>query len=137
MRDRAFFDTNILVYLYSEDESQKQKLAEQCFSQYEGMISTQSLNEFCNVCLRKLKRNIYEIGKAIQEILSNATLVAINEETILNALRIHHKYGYSYFDSLMVATALATDCKTLLSEDMQNGQVIDEKTVIKNPFAAV
>jgi predicted nucleic acid-binding protein len=50
MNVRAFIDTNIFVYLYSEDETEKQVIAQKPFDKYECVISTQVLNEFSNIC---------------------------------------------------------------------------------------
>jgi predicted nucleic acid-binding protein len=55
MKDRAFVDTNVLVYLYSEDEPEKQTTAIDAMERFHCLTSTQALNEFCSVCLRKLK----------------------------------------------------------------------------------
>ena len=54
MKDKAFIDTNVLVYLYSEDEAEKQALAYDAIEKYDCITSTQVLNEFSNVCIKKL-----------------------------------------------------------------------------------
>jgi predicted nucleic acid-binding protein len=54
MNGRAFVDTNIFIYLYSEDESEKQEIAQKAINKYECVISTQVLNEFSNICIKKL-----------------------------------------------------------------------------------
>jgi predicted nucleic acid-binding protein len=59
----------------------------------------------------------------------------IYEGTIERALNVHEKYGYSYYDSLIIASALERACQYLLSEDMSDGQVIEGKLTIKNIFA--
>ena len=55
MRDNVFFDTNIFVYLYSEDEPEKQSIATEILEQSHGITSTQVINEFCSACLKKLR----------------------------------------------------------------------------------
>ena len=52
MNDRAFIDTNVFIYLYSEDESEKQNTSQIFVDKYNCIISTQVLNEFCNVCIK-------------------------------------------------------------------------------------
>jgi predicted nucleic acid-binding protein len=68
MKDRVFLDTNVLVYLYSEDEPDKQAVAIDAMDSYLCVTSTQALNEFCNVCLKKLRMPAEVIGLSIDEI---------------------------------------------------------------------
>jgi predicted nucleic acid-binding protein len=133
--DKVFVDTNVFVYLYSEDDEHKRRCAYEAVARYDCMISTQVLNEFSHVCIRKLKSSTDRIKSLISQICSYCDLVYINEDTIDLALEIHGKYNYSYYDSLMVASALETDCKYLFSEDMSDGQVIEDRLTIKNIFA--
>jgi predicted nucleic acid-binding protein len=58
----------------------------------------------------------------------------ITPATILAALTVAERYGFSHYDSLIVATALEAGCSTLYSEDMQHGQLIDNRLTIINPF---
>jgi predicted nucleic acid-binding protein len=53
---------------------------------------------------------------------------------IERTLALKEKYGYSWWDSLLLASSLETECEILYSEDMQGGQVIEETLVICNPF---
>jgi predicted nucleic acid-binding protein len=134
MKDRAFVDTNVLLYLYSEDEPEKQTTAIDAMERYHCLTSTQTLNEFCSVCLRKLKMPSEAIRQSIEEISTECKLCYIDCEVICKALQLHSKYGYSYYDCLILASALLNDCNLLLSEDMQNGQIIEETLIVKNPF---
>jgi predicted nucleic acid-binding protein len=135
--DKAFVDTNVFVYLYSENagDTDKRFRAYSVFEKYDCQISTQVLNEFSHVCVKKLKIPNSDIQSLISQICSYCDLSYINEETIKQALSIHGRYGYSYYDSLMASSALETGCKYLLSEDMADGQVIDGVLTIKNIFA--
>jgi predicted nucleic acid-binding protein len=134
MKDRAFVDTNVLVYLYSEDEPEKQTTAIDAMERYHCSTSTQTLNEFCSVCLRKLKMPSEAIRQSIEEIITECELCYIDYEVIRKALQLHSKYGYGYYDCLILASALLNDCNSLLSEDMQNGQIIEGTLIVKNPF---
>ncbi|GAB4289651.1 MAG: hypothetical protein Fur0025_24150 [Oscillatoriaceae cyanobacterium] len=58
----------------------------------------------------------------------------IDSVVLLKALDINEMYNYSYWDSLLIATALSNDCSILYSEDMQHNQLIENKTRIINPF---
>ena len=135
MNDRAFIDTNVFIYRYSEDEVEKRNISQTAIDRYTCIISTQVLNEFCNVCIKKLNKTTDEIALAVEEIIGQCTVNEIETIHINHALHIHKKYGYGYFDCLIIASALHADCKYLLTEDMANGQIIDDKLTIVNLFA--
>jgi len=128
----AYLDTNLLVYLYSDTEPEKRKKILETINQYERIVSTQVLNEFCNVCIRKMKVSTSEIVSSIEKICLTCKVVIVQEATVLIALRINKKYGYSYYDSLMIASALESGCTYLFSEDMSDGQVIENRLTIRN-----
>ena len=133
--DRAFVDTNIIVYLYSQADEQKRSRAYSVLTQYERQISTQVLNEFSHVCIKKWKFTKGKIQNLIRQICLYCDVAYIYEDTIEKALGIHERYKYSYYDSLIIASALEHGCQFLLSEDMADGQVIDGRLTIKNIFA--
>ncbi|GHV91066.1 twitching motility protein PilT [Spirochaetia bacterium] len=130
---KAFVDTNVIGYLYSKTDLDKKKMALDAINFYDCIISTQVLNEFCNISIKKFHRSVPEILKAINEIYSACAVILLEPETIKHAMEIHKRYQYSYYDSLIVASALEQDCDYLLSEDMNDGQVIG-KMAIKNIF---
>jgi predicted nucleic acid-binding protein len=136
MRDNVFIDTNIFVYLYSEDESAKQSVALNILEKLNCITSTQVLNEFCSVCLKKLKIPNHIVQLAVEEIIENCEICFIDMEVIKKALMINDKYDYSYYDSLILASAVFNDCKYLYSEDMQHNQLIEGTLKIVNPFLA-
>jgi predicted nucleic acid-binding protein len=135
MNEKVFIDTNILIYLYSDDEIEKQNITQNIFEKYNCFISTQVLNEFCNVCIRKLNQSIENVELAIDEIIENSNVTLIEKHNIKQAIQIHKRYGYKYFDSLIIASALNSDCKYLFTEDLSDGQIIDEKLKIINIYA--
>jgi len=134
MNDNVFLDTNIFVYLYSEDEPEKQSIALAVLEQVHCSTSTQVINEFCSVCLRKLAMPVNEVLQSIREIVENCELRYIDMGTIQNALILKNKYGYTYYDCLVLASAILNDCKIIYSEDMQHNQLIEGKLRIINPF---
>jgi len=129
---KAFLDTNLIVYLYSESDVSKKKRSLETISQYERFVSTQVLNEFCSVCIRKLKLPLPAVRNAIKEICDTCNLVIVDEDAISRALTLHEKYGYSYYDCLIIASALDSSCSYLLSEDMSDGQIIEGCLTIRN-----
>ena len=136
MLDRAFVDTNILVYLYSADEPQKRTIATNVFRSYiEPVVSIPILNELCNVMLKKLGVSNDGVRNAVKEI-SEATLIAkISTSTIRKAIDMHEKFGFTFFDSFHLATATENACSVFFSEDMQHGQNIGNLKIV-NPFHA-
>lgn len=134
MNDSIFLDTNIFVYLYSEDEPKKQAVALNILEQIHCATSTQVLNEFCSVCLRKLGMPASEVLLSVEEIVGGCKLCYIDTEVIQKALALNSKYGYTYYDCLILASAILNDCKYLYSEDMQHNQLIEGRLKIVNPF---
>lgn len=134
MKDQAFVDTNVFIYLYSDDELEKQKKCLQIFEHYHCVTSIQVINEISNVMLKKFKVDSEKISIVIQEIENNCAVNPISLLTVQKALEIHKHYGYSYYDSLIVSSALENECTILLTEDMQNGQKIEGTLSLKNIF---
>ena len=132
--DKAFIDTNILVYAFTKDEPEKQETAIELLSGCHPVVSTQVLKEFSNVLIKKTNAGIPAIIETVNEII--AVTEVVNEETplLFAAFGILEKYGFSFYDSLIVAAALKSQCRILLSEDMQDGQVIENTLEIFNPF---
>jgi predicted nucleic acid-binding protein len=134
MSDNVFLDSNILVYSYSNSELEKQGIARQLIAESNSYISTQVLQELCNIVTRKFKFSYEQAATAIEESCQNNSLHINTEDTVLQACQIAGRYGFSFFDSLIVAAALGSSCTILYSEDLQDGQVIEGKLTIRNPF---
>jgi predicted nucleic acid-binding protein len=131
----AFLDTNVLVYAYSENDLRKKAISIQALNTYECIVSTQILNEFCSICIKKLHFPVAQIHKSIDEILDVCDLFVVNEQIAHAALDIHERYQASYFDSVHIASAIKCQCDLLLSEDLQDGQIIN-CTTIRNIYKA-
>jgi len=78
--------------------------------------------------LRKIEEHLDNIELVCDDILS------IKRATINSALALKARYGFSYYDSLMLASALEGSCNVIFTEDMSNGQIINNSLTIKNPF---
>ena len=135
MNGKSFVDTNILIYLYSNDEPQKKIISQKIIEKYDCEISTQVLNEFSNVCLKKFKKSTEEIELALNEIMENITISIIDSNCIKLALKIHKQYSYNYYDCLIIASALNSNCEFLITEDMADGQIVENKLTIVNIFS--
>ena len=135
MNDKVFLDTNLIVYLYSEKEPVKRETAYQILNKYHCVINIQSLKEASNVWFKKFEWD----GATIKKHLDNVELVCdeilqISRKTINTAIDIKEKYGFSFYDSVMLASASEGNCVIMFSEDMSDGQLIYGKLKILNPF---
>jgi len=138
MKDKIFIDTNILIYYISDDKVKKsiaRKIIIDNFDDFILVISSQVISEFVYV---SIKKNLLERGEAFslaKEFMDIFAFSMIKKSTILRAFEIMCRYDFSYWDSLIVASALEKGCSVLYSEDLQQGQIIDSLTVV-NPFVA-
>ena len=126
----VFLDTNVLVYFYSKTEPHKQQQAAIAIKENPCCISIQVLNEYCNVCLKKLNLSFATVRQDIEEILSVCTLVAIDENTVRHALTVKDRYGFSYYDSFLVATGIDAGCTRIFSEDLSDGQIVESARIV-------
>lgn len=125
-------DTNIAVYAFGQGE----KVARALDVLEGATISVQVLNEFANVALRKLAYSTAKLDERIDAIRWLVDAIEPIDETTHDLARdIKARYKLSFYDSLMVASALLADCETLYSEDMHHGLVIEDLLTILNPFA--
>ena len=88
------------------------------------------------VASRKLGMSRGEIRDALGPIHAVCEIVPITIEIHNRGVEIAERYGISFYDATIVASALFAGCKTLYSEDLQDGQVIDNKLTIRNPFTS-
>jgi len=133
MSASAFFDTNVFVYTVVQDDPRSQQ-AEDLIAEG-GTVSVQVLYEFAEVARRKAKMPWDEIRFAIENIKALCPdPLPITLDTHGEALAIAERYSYRIYDALIVASALEARCTILYSEDMQDGQVIDGRLTIRNPF---
>ena len=128
-----FFDTNVILYLLSGDDARADRAEKELSAG--GVVSVQVLNEFASVASRKLKMSIAEIREVLATIRAVCTIVPISEETHDVGLQVAERYGLSVYDAMIVAAALLAGCETLVSEDMQDGQILEGRLQVRNPFA--
>jgi predicted nucleic acid-binding protein len=128
----SFVDTNIVVYCFSDDDDKRLKAL--AILATKPIISAQVLNECANVLKRKLNFKPEEIIVIIERLIQECHVVPLSAETTISALTITERYGFSIYDSLIIAAALSANCTTLFSQDMQHQQAIDDTLTIINPF---
>lgn len=130
----AFFDTNVLLYLLSADAGRADRVEKLLAGR--GTISAQVLNEFAAVALRKLKMSVTEVREVLDTIRAVCNVESVTAETHERGMAIHEQYGFSLYDSVLIAAALIAGNKVMYSEDLQHGQLIDDQLRIVNPFAS-
>ena len=132
MKDKIFLDSNILIYSI---DNQKSKIVETIInSKSEMFISTQVINEFINVCFKKKLLSFNKTLEASKKFIKSFNLSQVSENTIYKAFEIKDNYKYSYYDCLIISSALENNCNTLMSEDLHHSQKIENSLIIVNPF---
>lgn len=142
MNDRFFLDTNVFVYSFDPRDKDKQKTARRlihrALESRQGVISTQVAQEFLNVATRKfsppmaIRDASVFLGKVLEPLCGVFPSIAL----LGQALDISEETGYGFYDSLVVAGAVESECGVLYSEDLQNGRVV-RGTEIRNPFGSL
>jgi len=129
----AFFDTSVLLYLLSS-EAEKADRTETLLVD-SGVISVQVLNEFTAVASRKLAMPLADIREVLETIRDVCRTEPLTVDDHDRAVEIAGRYQFSFYDSVIVASALRAGCTTLYTEDLQHRQVIDRQLTVLNPFA--
>jgi len=137
MRNKLFIDTNIWLYVFLKDDRKKYKIATEYFEKNnidsELIITYQVINEVMNILLKNKFAEI-EIRKSIDYLFKICMIQEFSKEIVLAASSVREKYSISFWDSILVGSALFAKCDTFVSEDMQDGLIIDNKLLIKNIF---
>jgi len=134
MSGKVFLDTNVIIYAHTDHDITKQGKAQSIIIEKDTVISTQVLQETANILKKKLKQEYADIRKVLTDLVSNNYVHTNNVSNVLKACAIAGKYGFSFYDSLIISAALETGAEILYSEDMQHDQLIENKLRIINPF---
>ncbi|WP_082494031.1 PIN domain-containing protein [Methylobacterium sp. Leaf106] len=137
MTDRLFFDTNLLVYAMDPAAADRRatsvRLIKLAFGQRRLVISPQILNECYAVLVHKRKLVTPSAAAAYLATLYPACTAALDTQAHRTAIAIEMQYRLSWWDSLAIASAIQAGCKSFVSEDLSDGQILDTVRVI-NPF---
>jgi predicted nucleic acid-binding protein len=137
---RCFLDTNILVYSFMPDNRAKRDkargLVAQALERHDGVISFQVVQEFLNVATRKPQRRMSqaEAQQYLAQVLMPLCEVWPTASLYSDALSVADETGWSFYDSVIVSSALAAGCGAVLTEDLQTGRLI-RGLEIRNPFS--
>ena len=135
--NRSFIDTNVLIYVEASDEPVKRQAAlallKQLYESASGVLSTQVLQEYCNVALKKLKLPAAHI-RAQLDLYEQFEVVQITPALIRAGLDLHQTRSVSFYDAIVLASAQTAGCSELFSEDLNTGELVGGVRII-NPFA--
>ena len=140
MKERFFLDTNIFVYTFDAKAPRKQKIAQDLVAlalrERTGIISYQVAQEFLNVALRKFTppMSSSQTEAYLRRVLMPLCEIYPDVELYSNALRLMSKSGWTFYDSLILASAADGKCGVLFTEDLQAGRIV-HGVEIRNPFA--
>lgn len=137
-KGRFFVDTNVLVYAYDSSAAKKWETSSRILSQLwthrNGVVSTQVLQELFVILTQKVIKPVPPVvAKEILSDLLRWPVVVNNGNHILRAIDLQAKYRLSFWDSLIVQSGVTSNSEFLLSEDFQDGQVL-ETILVVNPF---
>lgn len=131
----TFVDTNVLAYAYDADSGEKGERAREVLADIDGaVVSTQVVLEFFAVLTRKLGLT-RDAAEEATESLMELEVVATDARLVREGLRISRDHDISHWDGMIIAAAAASGCEVLLTEDLNDGQVIEGVRVV-NPFPA-
>lgn len=132
MHGADFFDTNILVYFAIQGAPRSDLAAE--LIEGGGTISVQVLNEFANVARGKMGMAWNEVGETLQFICELLAVNSLTLEVHERAIFLAERHNFHIYDATIVAAALEAGCRTLYTEDMHNGLLVENRLRIVNPF---
>lgn len=134
MTARFFADTNLVVYTLDAEPSKRSVALS--VMRARPVISVQVVNEFMSVAIGKMKLPRHAASRLARILMKQCEVSDMTTETVRHAITLGERYQLSHWDALIVASALHAGCEILYSEDLQNGQVFEDRLKVDNPFAA-
>jgi predicted nucleic acid-binding protein len=128
----VFFDTSILLYLLSPDARKADRV--EALLGAGGAISVQVLNEFAAAARRKADLSWPDVREVLGAVRAACVTHPVTEKIHDNGVDVAERYGFSLYDSMIIAAAQGAGCTTLFSEDLQHRRVIDGRLTVRNPF---
>lgn len=143
MSDRTIFiDSNIWLYRFladqdpdPEEDARKRKIAVSLTNLNNIVVSTQVINETCSILKRKVNFAETQISQLIEEFEQQCQVIDVTTSILKRGSQLRMDYHLSFWDGLIVASALSGNANILYSEDMQDGLIVDRQLTIINPFS--
>lgn len=140
MPDKYFFDTNLWIYLFLDskdtDDRKKKRKVEKLINEDDIgiVVSTQVLNKICSVLLKKYRIKADSIKEHLERMLDIVEVNILTEQNTLRSLSLLEKYNFSFYDAVIISSAIESGCSIILSEDLQSEMIIEGNLKIINPF---
>lgn len=132
---RSFIDSNIWLYAFIEtDDAAKTNQAQNLIRSVEPVVSTQVINEVCVNLIRKAGFTEEQIYLLVISFFAKYTIIQLDRTILLRASQLRSRYSLSFWDSIIVASAINASASYLYSEDMQDGPSVAQQLQIINPF---
>ncbi|HSI73009.1 MAG TPA: PIN domain-containing protein [Fimbriimonas sp.] len=134
---KAFFDTNILIYAADSEFSEKREAARQVLNSHRragsGAISTQVMLEFQVNAIRKLGLSSEHAHHLLTALRAGLEVVSATPDLVDEAIALSQRYQLGPFDAMILASAQASRCSVLLTEDFSSGARLGSVRV-ENPL---
>jgi len=133
--DRSFVDTNIWLYAFvAGQDAAKPAAAASLLQRISIVASVQVINEVCVNLIQKANFTETDVRDLIKSFYVKCLVAPLDQQVLLTASDLRRRYSISFWDSLIVSTALRSQARTLYSEDLQHGMTIDGVLSVVNPF---
>lgn len=131
----SFTDSNVWLYSFIvTQDPNKTVIANQIIQSGSICLSNQVINEVCTNLIKKQSFDETRIKQVIARFYFAHLVVDLNEQILLSASDLRARYNFSFWDGVIVASALAANAQTLYTEDMHDGLLVENKLKIVNPF---
>jgi predicted nucleic acid-binding protein len=131
----GFLDSNVVLYLLSADAAKADRVEQ--LLKTRPVISVQVLNEVTHVCRKKFGMEWDAIAQLLDLVRNFCKVVPLTEAVHNQGRAIAARYQIAFYDACIVAAAAAAGCRTLFSEDLNDGQIFEECLTIRNPFQQI
>ena len=126
MSAECFLDTNIFIYLFDDTDARKRRIAETLvqdrLQRNDACISHQVVQEALNVLVGKLNATREQAAALLERVLNPLWRIHPSQPLYQDAFTLKSRYGYGFYDSLILAAALEAGCRVIYSEDLQHGR---------------
>jgi predicted nucleic acid-binding protein len=134
--ESCFIDTNIWLYAFTVGNGPGKTARAKALIERQSTIfvSTQVINEACVNLIKKAHFSESQVQQLIESFYAKYVVVEFSKAILLKASALRGQHALSFWDSIIVASALATNATVLYSEDMQDGLLVENRVRIVNPF---
>ncbi|OGI24857.1 MAG: hypothetical protein A2287_08395 [Candidatus Melainabacteria bacterium RIFOXYA12_FULL_32_12] len=138
MKDKVFIDSNIFIYAFLEGTENNEKRLKtiqflQSLEDKTIVVSTQVLGEIYNTLNHKYKIKREDVIKKLDILSETALVKPLTIDTVKKCWDITLKHNYSYYDSLILASAIEHGCSFIYTEDMKNEHIVENSKIL-NPY---